>query len=377
MKWVKNLNNFTELLNLLKDEIKNVQSGNKVCIIHHDDADGCTSATLMSILLFRLTNQFPELFPIRGPNNLSKNLLMKLKTFNPDFVFTLDVTIDPKRLGVFNGFILDHHVQSIQSKNNMKYINPRDFEKKDEYVPPTSYMIYKLLKVFFPEERVSWIAAIGITEDHRVDLCKDVFEDVKREFGSFFHLKEINQKSIENSVFGELWDMVRSGRMIKRMNGALVVVNALIECKNDPGKFINGLSTNSYVVRRFYENIERENRKILDDVKINGKFIQDKKILVYEAKHSNINSITSFASDKLRQKYPDWIICVIGRDKGFNVKLSIRIEQSMRNIDLVEIVNKIKKEMPTIKGGGHKSAIGVTLAKNDLNRFLELFRGFV
>ncbi|MEO0281460.1 MAG: DHHA1 domain-containing protein [candidate division WOR-3 bacterium] len=377
MKWVKNLNNFPELINLLKDEINNVQSGNKVCIIHHDDADGCTSAALMSILLFRLTNQFPELFPIRGPNNLSKNLLMKLKTSNPDFVFTLDVTIDPKRLGVFNGFILDHHVQNIQSKNNMKYINPRDFEKKDEYVPPTSYMIYKLLKVFFPEERVSWIAAIGITEDHRVDLCKDVFEDVKREFGSFFDLKEINQKSIESSVFGELWDMVRSGRMIKRMNGALVVVNALIECKNDPGKFINGLSANSYAVRRFYENIERENRKILDDVKINGKFIQDKKILVYEAKHSNINSITSFASDKLRQKYPDWIICVIGRDKGFNVKLSIRIEQSMRNIDLVEIVNKIKKEMPTIKGGGHKSAIGVTLAKNDLNKFLELFRGFV
>ena len=377
MKWVKNLNNFSELISLLKDEVRNVQSGNKVCIIHHDDADGCTSAALFSILLFKLTNQFPELLPIRGPNNITKNFIMKLKTINPDFVFTLDVTIEPKKLGVFNGFILDHHIQSIQSKNNMKYINPRDFENIDEYVPPTSYMIYKLLKSFFPEERVSWIAAIGITEDHRVELCMDVFEDVRREFNNLIDFKDITQKNVEKSIFGELWDMVRSGRMIKRNNGAIVVVSALIECKNDPGKFLNGIGTNAYVVRRFYESIERENRKILDDVKNNGKFIIDKKILVYEAKQSNINSVTSFASDKLRQRYPEWIICVIGRDRGFNVKLSIRIEQSIINLDLVDIIKKIKNEMPTIKGGGHKSAVGVTLPKNELKRFLELFESFV
>ncbi|MBU5689699.1 MAG: DHHA1 domain-containing protein [Candidatus Aenigmatarchaeota archaeon] len=376
MKWVKNLNKFSDLIDILKNEIKNVQSGNKVCIIHHDDADGCTSAALMSILLFRLTNQFPDLFPIRGPNNLSKSLMSKLKMINPDFVFTLDVTIDPKKLNVFNGFILDHHIQNIQSKSNMKYINPRLLEEKDELIPPTSCMVYKLLKSFFPEEKVSWIAGIGITEDHRVELCKDVFEDVKREFSSFFDLDDISQQSVENSVFGELWDMTRSGRMIKRINGAVTVVNALIECKNDPGKFLNGIGTNAYIVRRFYETIEREGRKIIDDVKANGKFLHDKKILIYEAKQSSINSITSFASDKLRQKYPDWIICVIGRDRGFNVKLSIRIEQSMINVNLVDIVNKIKSEMPTVKGGGHKSAVGVTLAKSDLKRFLELFQSF-
>lgn len=371
---MNDLKNIDDLVFLLKNKIQDVKSGDKVCIIHHDDADGCTSAALLSMLLFKLTNQFPDLFPIRGPNNLSRNLLSKLKTVNPDFVFTLDVSIEPKKLGIFNGFVLDHHVQNIESKENMIYINPRSFENIDDKVPPTSCMIYKLYKSFFPNDKIAWIAAIGITEDHRVEVCKDVFLEVSKDYPGLFNEKNINQENVEKSIFGELWDMVRSGRMIKRNEGAKIAVQALIECFDDPQKFINGLSTNSYTLRKFYENIEKETDKILQDVLKNGKFYEAKKVIVYEAKFSKINSLTSFASDKLRQRYPDWIICVVGREYGSqNKKISIRLEQTRRNVNLVEVLNKIKEKMPSIKGGGHKSAVGVSLQKNQLNSFFKIF----
>ncbi len=375
---MNNLKNIDELLYLLKEKVENVKSGDKVCLIHHDDADGCTSAALFSILLFKRTNQFPEFFPIRGPNNLSRSLISKLKTVNPDFVFTLDVTIEPKKLAIFNGAILDHHVQNIPSKENMLYINPRSFEEVDDKVPPTSCMIYKLFKMFYPNEKVAWIASIGITEDHRVELCKDVFIKVKYDFPNFFDVKEINQENIEKSIFGELWDMVRSGRMVRRNEGAKIAVQALIECQDDPNKFINGLTTNSYILRKFYENINKETQKILEDVLRNGKFYENKKVLVYEAKMSKINSLTSFASDKLRQRYPDWIICVVGREFGSqNKKISIRLEQSRRKANLVDIVNKLKEEFPYMKGGGHKSAVGISIPKNNINSFLKRFLDLV
>jgi len=375
---MNHLKNLDELISVVEEEVKKVKNCDKVCVIHHDDADGCCSAAILSILLFKLTNQFPVLFPIRGPNNISKNLLSKLKIINPDHLFTLDVTIDPKKLSIFNGFILDHHMQNIPSRENMLYINPRVFEEVDEMVPPTSYMVYKLLKRLFHEERVSWIAAIGITEDHRVDACKEVFFQVAEEYPEFFRAEKIDQESVEKSVFGELWDMVRSGRMVKRVDGVKIAVQALIECKNDPMKFINGGSTNSYLLRKFYEVTKKEMDKVLQEVLIKGKFYDEKKVLVYEAGFSKINSLTSFVSDKLRQMYPEWIVCVVGREfKGQNRKISIRLEQSRREANLVEIVNKIKEIMPEVKGGGHKSAVGVTLPKDSVNRFFKVFLSLV
>jgi hypothetical protein len=269
-------------------------------------------------------------------------------------------------------------MQNIPSRENMIYINPRSFENEDEKVPCTSCIIYKLVKKIFPEEKISWIAAIGVTEDHRVEICKEIFLNVNKEYPGFFKAEKIDQENVEKSIFGELWDMVRSGRMIKRTSGAKIAVQALIECKDDPNKFVNGLTTNSYTLRKFYEAINKETQKILEEVLRNGKFYDDKRVIVYEARMSNINSLTSFASDKLRQKYPDWIVCVVGREYGTqNKKISIRLEQSRRNVNLVEVVNKIKEVIPEVKGGGHKSAVGVSLPKNSLNKFFKLFLTFV
>jgi len=100
-----------------------------------------------------LTGSYPILFPLRGANSINKRLLSSLKVINPELTVTLDLSIDPKKLNIFNGFILDHHIfgQDIKT-SNMLYLNPRFFEKSDNKVVPTSFMIYKVLKKMFPEE---------------------------------------------------------------------------------------------------------------------------------------------------------------------------------------------------------------------------------
>jgi len=234
-------------------------------------------------------------------------------------------------------------------------------------------MTYRLLTDMFPNEKVAWIAGIGITEDHRVELCREVFEKVKTENPELFDSNEISQKVAESSIFGQFWDMVRSGRMIKKIEGARAAVLALIESKDRPDKFMNGLTQHSFALRKFYDRVTYETEDSLIDVKNKAKFYNDKKVIVYDARKSGISALTSFISDKIRQKYPEWIVCVIGREFGKHKKISIRLEQTERNEDLTSILEKVKKKVDTVRGGGHKSAIGVSVSQDDLDEFFREF----
>jgi single-stranded DNA-specific DHH superfamily exonuclease len=372
---VNRLKNLNELISCAERIIRNIDRSDKVCVIHHDDADGNCSAALFSILIHGLTGDYPVLFPVAGTENVNKRLIRSIKTINPDYVFVLDVIVEPQKLDSLKGFVLDHHFFSnIEQRNDMPYFNPRYFEKMDEKVPPVSYMVYRILKNFFPTEKVAWIAGIGITEDHRVDLCKDVFEEVKKETPELLKMKVINQKNVEKSLFGELWDMVRSGRMLKGREGARTAVLALIECKDRPDKLVNGLTQHSLVLRRFYEKLSYEMQDCLRDVEKRGKFFKEGKVIIYKQKKMRIRGVTSYLADKIRQKYPKWIAYVINEDYGRGrAKISIRLEQTERKENLVRIIEKIKEKIPSVKGGGHKSAVGVILSLNDVIEFEEEF----
>jgi len=372
---VKRLKNLDELLENIENILKKIKRSDKICVIHHDDSDGNTSAALFSILLHNLIDDYPLLFPIIGMENVNKKLINRLKVMNPDFVFVFDVTVEPKELNIFKGFVLDHHIfTKIKQREDMPYFNPRSFEKEDERVPPTCYMVYRVLKNLYPNEKVAWIAGIGITEDHHVDSCKDVFEDVMKESPGLLKVKEINQKNLEKSLFGELSDMVRSGRMIKGSEGAKTAVLALVECKDRPDKLINGLTQHSLALRRFYEKLSYEIQDCMRDVQMRSKFHKKEKVIIYTQKRTRIKGLTSFLADKIRQKYPSWIAYVVNEDydRG-KAKISIRLEQRKRGENLVSIIEKIKEKIPSLKGGGHKSAVGAILNLDDAIEFEKEF----
>ncbi len=372
---MRELNNIEDMYQKIEDILKQIKKDDLVCIIHHDDADGVSSATLMSILIQELTQSYPLAFPIRGPTGINKKLLSSLKTLNPEMVIVLDMSVDPKKLNLFSGFIIDHHIFEIDERErNMLYFNPRFFEKNDEKVVPTSYMAYRIMQDLVPDKKVSWIAGIGITEDHRVEICREVFEDVKREYPDFLKTDVINQNEIEKTIFAQMWDMLRSGRMAKGSEGAKTAMLALIETKYRPDQFINGLSEHAFTLKKYYERTLYATQSLMRELKILGKFYKEKKVIVYEPKSMELGGITSFLSDKIRHEYPEWVACVVSKTaRGGKAKVSIRVEQSKRNVDLVQILKTIEPKIPSMSGGGHKSAVGVNIDYKDLNRFFEEF----
>jgi single-stranded DNA-specific DHH superfamily exonuclease len=372
---VKKLNNLSDLIESTENIIKKIKKDDKVCLIHHDDSDGCSSAALFTILIHNLTGGYPALFPIAGVENLNSQFFNRIKSFNPDFVFAFDISVDPKDLYYFKGFVLDHHIFfNVESRNDMPYFNPRCFEKDDNKVAPVSYITYKILKTFLPSEKVAWIAGIGVTEDHRVETCEDLFVEIKKEMPELLKVEKINQINVEKSLFGELGDMVRSGRMLKGEEGAKTAVLALVECKDRPDKLINGLSQHSLALRRFYEKVSYETQNYFRDLEKKARFYKNEKVIVYEQPRVKLKGLTSYIADKIRQRYPDWVSYVINKEQlTGKAKISIRLEQEKRKENLVSIINMIKEKMPSIKGGGHKAAIGVVLNSDDAYEFEKEF----
>lgn len=373
---MKQLKNLSDLIGQAESIIKNIKKSDKICIIHHDDSDGCCSAALFAILIHDLIEDYPILFPVTGVENINRQLLKRIEGFSPDFVFVFDVSANPKNLDYFKGFVIDHHIfDGIEPREDMPYLNPHSLDKKGEDVVPACYMVYKILKKFFPSEKVAWVAGIGITEDHQVKLCKDIFEEIKEESPELLKIEKIDQENLEKSFFGELSDMVRSGRMLRGVEGAKTAVLALVECKDRPDKFVNGLTQHSLALRRFYDKMTYETQNYMKDVEKTGKFHKKEKVIVYEQPRVRLRGLTSFIADKIRQKYPDWIVYVINKEHGGGkTKISIRLEQERRDENLSSIIEKIKKKMPSIKGGGHKAAIGVLL---DLDNVFEFEKEFL
>ncbi|MCX6821148.1 MAG: hypothetical protein NTW30_00040, partial [Candidatus Aenigmarchaeota archaeon] len=87
-----------ELFLQIEEIIKKIKPNDKICLVHHDDTDGCCSAALFSILIHDMIGDYPMLFPIVGLENVNRILINRLKVSNPDFVFVFDVTINPKDL---------------------------------------------------------------------------------------------------------------------------------------------------------------------------------------------------------------------------------------------------------------------------------------
>jgi len=372
---VKKTKNLSDIFEQIESIMKKFKKDDRICVVHHDDSDGSCSSALFYTTIYNLTENYPDIIPIRGPNDIRKGLVSKLKTLNYDYVIFLDITANPEDLVGLKGFVLDHHIfKDIEERDDMRYFNPCEFEKDDEKVVPTSYMCYKILIDLFPDEKVAWIGGIGITEDHRVDICKDVFENIKKENPELLKIENINQKNIEKSFFGELWDMVRSGRMIKGTEGSKTAVFALVECKNRPDKFINGLTQHSSALRNFYEKVKYRTDGVLGEIERTGEFYKKEKVIFYESPRTQIKSATSFFSDKIRQKYTEWVICVTNIDKKNNqIKMSIRLEQTVRQVDLVSILDNIKKKIDSLKGGGHRSAVGAFLNIDDYEEFKKEF----
>ena len=327
-------------LQQIKDELDNCQ---KPLFLFDDDPDGLSSF----LLLYRYKREGKGIV-VKSEPKISIKFADKVKEYNPDKVFILDVPVmDQEFVDAVNIPVIwiDHH--NPWPIENVKYFNPRINNGNSI---PTSMICYNVVK-----ENL-WIAMIGIVGDWHLEYADEFRKDYadllpeeinkpeealfKTKLGELIRIFSFNLK-------GNTQEFLKSIKILTRIKDPYEI----LEQKTPQGKFI---------YKRF-EKINKEYGPLLKKGKIIGK--KKGKILLFTYKGKT--SYTKELSNELLFNYPKKIILVC-REKSGNMKCSLRSSKAL----LPGIIENALKGVNGY-GGGHEHACGSCIKIEDFRQYLK------
>lgn len=341
----------------LKQELDNC---NNPLFIYDKDADGLSSFLLF--YKYKKAGHGMVLSTKLLPNTFEEGFMRKVKSFEPDKVFFLDLPVVPK------DFIeelkipavhVDHHLGSVKIPG-LKRFNSRDHDKKDGSC--TSSICYNVVK-----ENL-WIAATGSVADWQLNKETKAFA---KKYPKLLSPKIKKQgEAMFNSKMGHLgtvFNFLLKGKS-ETVNEA---IKHLIKI-NSPEEILEEKTEDGKEVMKQFRKVDLAYRDVVAEAE---KFITKDKLFVFVyhgTRHDGGDiSFTAELSNELLHKYPKKVL-VIAREKNDEMKCSTRSGS-------VEIRTKILKALEGLDGhgGGHPKACGVLIKKKDFDTFIERFSGLL
>jgi len=329
----------------IKTVLENIKKGEQALIIAHSDADGITSAYVLSRILEKYGLEYRKDYNTWLAENATRSFIKEdEKTRNlinkNQYVFFVDYSLEDYSFIKGVSCTIDHH--KIESKAKIQ-INPAG-QVESLKVPSASALVYALYDYLFGEdELVKKIAFIGALGDLMVfnslpylktnENDEDFF--VQRlpqityyQMSNIFNLKNVDKKN----------DTVIYEYMLESLKGSVMPLLFL------PNEFKSKI-----------EKVKKAEvvaiKKALDRV---VKY-EEQKIVILE---------TNKALEPYFERLKSVMHALFPRYSTFTItklpnKLGYRFSaRSQKNIDLVKFVEYLKTKIPDLRGGGHPFAAG-------------------
>lgn len=311
-----------------------------------DDTDG-----LCSYLLFYKKYPKGKGVVIKG-GPLDIPFLRKVDEYKPDLVIILDKpTITQEFVDKINVPILwiDHHPPI--KVEGVRYYNPR-LEHPNLYLP-TASLAYKIV------DGELWLAALGTIGDY---AAPTFLEEFRKKYPDLIgEEKEPGRLSYETRLgkLIELFEFILKGK-ISDVNKSINILTKI----DDPYEIINKETPRAKYLYKRYEKIRKEYDQLMREAE---KWNKKDKFLIFLYPSKKI-SLTGDLSKELSYRNPEKII-IIGREKGDEIKLSLRSKTTVIN-------EALKKALMGVRGygGGHEHTCGGNVKKEDFNKFIEQFK---
>ena len=315
--------------------------------IFDNDGDGLCSYALLYNYIGR-----GKPFITTGGNLDDRNIINKVNDYSPDAIFILDVPVISQKfidsLKCRRIVWVDHH--PVIDLKGVYYYNP--LVKKQSNYKPTSEICYGISR------GKKWIGGLGIIHDYKIPkFIGDLKKDYKDLFGDAKTIEDI----LFNSKFGELVSIV--GYNLK---GKWSEVKRFIETFpriESPYEIFKGTTARGKFIFNKYKIFKKKYDALFDDAMKNGKIKGKLFVFTYPGyKDSFTGELAAHLKYKLRDK-----IILVGRDKGDEVRFSIRGNTPIRDM--------AKKALENVngRGGGHPMAVGGSVKKYDFYKFVDLF----
>jgi len=345
--------------------IKNLSGS--VAIVYHGDADGCSSAAILYVLIRRLhPGVVPQLFaPLQGGSRVGLDTACRLVELDFDNVIAVDlgekedevIGVLTRETGKTRLLWIDHHKDERPVKGNFVYYNPHQL-MPELTVPPASAIVYamasRLLSSTNAASDLSWIAALGIVGDKGEGRAPEV---IKAAFNRFPNL--IGGPSFgEFAVLKQMVSLMSSARSFFGREGAVHVVEALLKAseKKDPSFLLYG------------ENGKKLRYGMRMTSKIVGRIMNDEDnfekqyegLLICEI---NVKaSVQNYLASVLRRKFPDRVICVINHGTNPD-SIHVELRRGEKVTTDLRVAAQAIAHAFGGSGGGHKAAAGIRISR--------------
>jgi single-stranded DNA-specific DHH superfamily exonuclease len=351
----------TETLTRLKDWVNKTDKG-KVMLIHDVDGDGISSGKLLKEGLKKLGVKVHYRFAGFDRSNVFSDFIMEyIEKNNVETVLITDINLwatnFKDRLADLKDkqiIIFDHHETPEKIPSNVIYFHPYltyGFEDASQYC--TAKLVYDIMSELTDISSLDWVASIGIVSDMNYKTWGGFVDKTLKRLGLKKEGSEFDtelQKVGTYLYYALAMEKEDTQRGIKVFFAAKTYKKALEKLKVYD---VVGGEIEHYVTKwQDYADI-REDVVFLD---ITPKY-----------------KINSIISTRISVENPSKTFLVSSPHRTHPEIIGFSCRRQDGKIDLSSILHEMKKEIPGMKGGGHKQASGASCKAEDLSKFKTLF----
>lgn len=310
-----------------------------------NDPDG-----LCSFLLLRRFIGRGKAVPVKL-NPLDISYFRRVKEFNPDYIFILDVPeissefleeVDKLNLPVV---WIDHHGLVQELPNFVHYYDPV-LNKKSSNEPVTA-LCYQIVG----NKEESWLGSIGCISDR---FIPDFYEDFLKKYPELGKKSEVPFEIYFETDLGKICRMLWNG-LKDRTTYVMKMIRFMIDARG-PYDILEEKKENEIMHKRHAE-LEEKEISLFEKAK---KGYDGGKVFFF--KYGSEFSISASLANRISHYFPGRII-VIANIKGSRLNISIR-GKKVRD-KMMEIISKIENS----RGGGHEDAMGAQFDEKDWDFF--------
>ncbi|MDD3628018.1 MAG: DHHA1 domain-containing protein [bacterium] len=362
------------MLDKAESFFREISQSDRICLIHHGDADGVTCAIFIYYLILDLRNTPPDhVFWVSTKSYDMKEERELIKNLAPDILIVVDLDL-VKEDGLFNEwslnipkiFIYDHHSISKDINmipNNIIYLNARMLNQEGIW-HPASFFGYEIARRFFETDDYCWIAGVGLRGDHAHEEYPEFFEKIREKFPILF--LEVVEKEYKSILEG-LTHLVNAGFFYHpdaREKTSFLALKEAFE-KNDPMLFFEGTGPIFEELRRKSVELKKEIKRLTDETRKDGYRPQDLNLVIHKVKTPHY--IVGVIAGNLCKEEGN-LVCAIANEFDENMGIELRMSHGSR-INFVEILQVMREQFNFLSAGGHPVAAGCLIRPSQYEEF--------
>ncbi len=345
----------SKLMQRLADFMHGIRKEDKIALVHHQDADGLTSACILNRAIEKLRGRPADLEIPSGYSDwqVRNEVIPKLYHHGIQKVFVSDIGIDANPILIEEGpkhieyAVFDHHkIYRDLNSDRVIFIKAQYLSSLDGSKYPAAKLVYDVINPIVDVREMDWVSAIGVLADMGLDTWNQFIQDTclrnKVPLEKLMELKELISavESLAPAHFRALFaHFYRSRNWREALKTPLMKYKKRLH--HEVSKFCNSVYKHAEFIPEldliFYEIKSR-----------------------YEIKSALVNKLSTEFFPKqtliLIQDKGDKMLRFSGRRQDFKVKVNDLLEEAVQGLELGS-------------AGGHIPAAAGRIACTELDSF--------